>query len=382
MSIQPVVASTPTPDPQPGAPPSSVAARAATPTPTPMKPDRVEKSDPSGDPHANAMYRALQQHVQALGSGATAALPRVDSAFGTGVSAVERTMANAASAVEEAAKAAPIASRAAGAAGLVLATTAPAGNAGESAPNAPWRETSHAASDRHPLASHATQSSALHGSTASSSPTVSHPQEGSTTVTPIQQRSRSSTLTPIDEHRGSTTTKPIEHTGPSTTVSPIESTSRTSPVSGKPVGPTVTAADHATISARQNQEARGSDHAAAIYAAHLAPTGALANADKATGIDEKLSQYSLNDQHATGAHKARVFKSALGYDHGNAQNLSAQIKEGIKREPAIPGAVDEHGVRFTVDVRVTGPAGSATVRTGWIYQTGTDVPRMTTGFVK
>ena len=379
MSIQPVVASTPTPDPQPGAPPSSVAARAA--PPPPMKPDRVEKSDPSSDP--DAMYRALQQHVQALGSGATAALPRIDSAFGAGAGAVEQTMAKAASAVGEAAtKAAPIASRAAGAAGFVLATTAPAGNAGESAPNALWRETSRAASDRQPLARAATQSSALHGSAASSSPTVSHPQQGSTTVTPIQQRSRSNTLTPIDEHQGSTTTKPIEHAGPSTTVSPVESRNRTSLVSGKPIGLTVTAADQATIAARQNQGARALDHAADIYAAHLTPTGTLANADKATGVDEKLSQYSLNDQHQTGAHKARVFKSALGYDHGNAQDLSAQIKEGIKREPAIPGAVDEHGVRFTVDVPVTGPAGSATVRTGWIYQTGADAPRMTTGFVK
>jgi hypothetical protein len=113
---------------------------------------------------------------------------------------------------------------------------------------------------------------------------VSHPQQGSTTVTPIQQRSRSNTLTPIDEHQGSRPTKPIEQTGPSTTVSPIESTNRASLVSGKPVGPPVTAADQATIAARQNQGARASDHAPAIYAAHLTPTGTLANADKATGL--------------------------------------------------------------------------------------------------
>jgi hypothetical protein len=346
-----------------------------------MKPDRVEKSDPSSDP--DAMYRAFQQHVQALGSDATAALPRIDSAFGAGAGAVKQTMVNAASAIgEAAAKAAPIASRTAGAAGFVLATTAPAGNAGESAPNAPWRGTSHATSDRQPVANGATQSSALHGSTASSSPTMSHPQEGSTTVTPIQQRSRSNTLTPIDEHQGSTTTKPIEHAGPSTTVSPIESTNRASLVSGKPIGLTVTAADQATIAARQNQGARASDHASAIHAAHLTPNGTLANADKAVIDNKKIDGYALNPDHPDGSHKARVFKSALGYDRDNSQGLVDQIRDGVQRQAAVPKEIDEHGTRFGVDIPVTGPTGkSATVRTGWIYDPGSEVPRLTSARV-
>ena len=146
----------------------------------------------------------------------------------------------------------------------------------------------------------------------------------------------------------------------------------------KPTGTAIhqpSAADQATLAEREKI-------VTPAHAAHLTPNGTLANADHAVGIDEKLVQYSLNDQHADGMHKARVFKSVLGYDRHNIQELRNQIKEGIQREPAIPGEVDEHGVRFTVDIPVTGPAGAATIRTGWIYRPEANAPRMITGFVK
>jgi hypothetical protein len=54
-----------------------------------------------------------------------------------------------------------------------------------------------------------------------------------------------------------------------------------------------------------------------------------------------------------------------------------QLREGIKTNRAIPGAVDEHGVRFAVDIAVVGPEGSATVRSSWIYKSGSQDPSLT-----
>ncbi|MGH9267790.1 MAG: DUF6883 domain-containing protein [Acidimicrobiales bacterium] len=46
----------------------------------------------------------------------------------------------------------------------------------------------------------------------------------------------------------------------------------------------------------------------------------------------------------------------------------------------VPGVVDKFGTRFTVDIPVTGPAGSGAVRTGWIYDPGSLTPRLTTAY--
>jgi hypothetical protein len=40
-----------------------------------------------------------------------------------------------------------------------------------------------------------------------------------------------------------------------------------------------------------------------------------------------------------------------------------------------------HGLLWRVDLPITGPDGTAIVRTGWIYEKGKDVPRLTTAYV-
>lgn len=47
----------------------------------------------------------------------------------------------------------------------------------------------------------------------------------------------------------------------------------------------------------------------------------LPNFDKAEINPKKLTDYALNPDHPVGANKARVFKSALGYDKNNAGEL-------------------------------------------------------------
>ena len=47
----------------------------------------------------------------------------------------------------------------------------------------------------------------------------------------------------------------------------------------------------------------------------------------------------------------------------------------------VAGKVDAFGARFTVDIPVTGPGGSAIVRTGWIFAGDATAPSLTTLFV-
>jgi filamentous hemagglutinin len=62
---------------------------------------------------------------------------------------------------------------------------------------------------------------------------------------------------------------------------------------------------------------------------------------------------------------------------GNAEDLIAQIREGVMKRQPVPGKVDQYGSRFTGVVPV--PKGSGVVRTGWIFDRGL-TPRLTTTF--
>ena len=110
----------------------------------------------------------------------------------------------------------------------------------------------------------------------------------------------------------------------------------------------------------------------------------LPNVDRVTVDKRKVSEYALNPSNTSGgANKARVFESALGYNQSNADHLIVQIQEKLSASEAVMGKLDMYGQRFTVDIEVTGPnRKTAIVRTGWILEPNTEVPRMTTIFVK
>ena len=110
---------------------------------------------------------------------------------------------------------------------------------------------------------------------------------------------------------------------------------------------------------------------------------ALPNVEKATINPNKLTGYALNPEHPVGGNKAKVFESALGYNQSNASGLMKQIYEKLPQNEAILGKLDQYGQRYTVDIPITGPNGNTVnVRTGWIIKTGSDVPELTTIFVK
>jgi hypothetical protein len=107
----------------------------------------------------------------------------------------------------------------------------------------------------------------------------------------------------------------------------------------------------------------------------------LPNADAAVVDIAKLRDYCLNDAHPVGKHKAIVFKSALGFTASDAELVRDSLIDAVSILECMLGVVDEYGKRYTVDVILAGPAGSATVRSGWIIRAGEDFPRLTTCYV-
>ncbi|HEY8454838.1 MAG TPA: hypothetical protein VIL34_04550 [Actinopolymorphaceae bacterium] len=88
--------------------------------------------------------------------------------------------------------------------------------------------------------------------------------------------------------------------------------------------------------------------------------------DNAEFDDRKLTEYALNPNHPKGKHKYRVINSATGLGPDDAQDVKRQILEKVKDGELVKGKVDQYGTRWNVDVPITGPKGTITVRTAWI----------------
>lgn len=108
----------------------------------------------------------------------------------------------------------------------------------------------------------------------------------------------------------------------------------------------------------------------------------LVNARQAEIGTDKLLTYTLNPDHPVGGNKARVFQSVLGINRDNYKVLQDALYQGLPFANALTKEVTRHGQKYQVDIRVTGPAGSAMVRTGWIVRVDEDFPRLTSAYVK
>lgn len=105
------------------------------------------------------------------------------------------------------------------------------------------------------------------------------------------------------------------------------------------------------------------------------------HAEKALVDIRKLTDYCLNPEHEIGKHKARVFVSALDLTSENAEELKDALLAAVKNNDAQAGRFDKFGQRYTVDFEMSRGIKRATIRSGWIIETGTDFPRFTTCFV-
>jgi hypothetical protein len=106
----------------------------------------------------------------------------------------------------------------------------------------------------------------------------------------------------------------------------------------------------------------------------------LPNADKAVVDIKKLNDYLLNLEHPDGKHKARLFFGALGIDRADAEDLRAALLNAVKTSEATFGRFDRFGQRYTVDFLFEWQGRRAIIRSGWIIEHDSDIPRLTTAY--
>ena len=107
----------------------------------------------------------------------------------------------------------------------------------------------------------------------------------------------------------------------------------------------------------------------------------LPNADRAHIPPGKLAGYSLNPDHPEGAHKARVFRSALSLTRADADWLWDRILDAVRTLRAREMPETEHGRRYVVEVPLATEAGAAVVLTAWIVRNDETFPRLTSCYV-
>ncbi len=91
----------------------------------------------------------------------------------------------------------------------------------------------------------------------------------------------------------------------------------------------------------------------------------------------KLRNYCLNPEHSVGQNKARLFRSMLGLTADNAPALRQILLEVIKTHQAKLGRRDNFGQRYTLDFMLEWQNKRAIVRSGWIIEHNSAVPRLT-----
>src|SRR5437870_1724721 len=104
----------------------------------------------------------------------------------------------------------------------------------------------------------------------------------------------------------------------------------------------------------------------------------IPHAERAEVDIRKLRDYCLNPEHKEGKHKARLFAAALGMTNEDASDLRDAVMTMIETQDAKLGLRDEYGQRYTVDFPIDWRGRHVMVRTGWIIEHGSDIPRLIT----
>ncbi|WP_414587774.1 DUF6883 domain-containing protein [Scytonema sp. PCC 10023] len=104
----------------------------------------------------------------------------------------------------------------------------------------------------------------------------------------------------------------------------------------------------------------------------------IPNAENAVVDIRKLRDYCLNPEHDDGKHKARLFSSKLGMTADDAEQLRQILLEIVKTHSAQLGRQDEFGQRYTLDFQLEWQNRIGIIRSGWIIEHDSDIPRLTT----
>ena len=104
----------------------------------------------------------------------------------------------------------------------------------------------------------------------------------------------------------------------------------------------------------------------------------IPHAERAIVDIRKLRDYCLNPMHDEGQHKARLFATTLGMTAEDAEDLQALLLQAVKTSDAQIGRRDVYGQRYTVDFLLAWREKQAIIRSGWIIEQASDIPRLTT----
>lgn len=108
----------------------------------------------------------------------------------------------------------------------------------------------------------------------------------------------------------------------------------------------------------------------------------LPNAENAVVDIAKLRGYSLNLDHESGGHKARVFRAALVLTWEDAEWLRVELIKIARECDVVSGELSPFGQKYVIDAQLTSNESTAIVRTAWIIENGTDFPRLVSCYVK
>lgn len=108
----------------------------------------------------------------------------------------------------------------------------------------------------------------------------------------------------------------------------------------------------------------------------------LPNVERAAIPERKLRAYSLDPEHKTGRHKARVFESALGIGQDDWEYLRDEI---LKKLPSARVSVvreNPYGFVYEVPMLIEGLNGATKeVITAWFVSTEGAGPRLASAYV-
>ena len=106
---------------------------------------------------------------------------------------------------------------------------------------------------------------------------------------------------------------------------------------------------------------------------------ALPNYQKAVIPRSKIEDYALNPAAKEGRHKARLFKSILGFEKSDWQKLEKVILDELPYHEAVLSGEGQYGKKYLVSLPVIGLNGNiAIVETVWIIRPETDYPSFVT----
>lgn len=104
----------------------------------------------------------------------------------------------------------------------------------------------------------------------------------------------------------------------------------------------------------------------------------IPNAEHAFIDMRKLRDYTLNQNHRVGRHKARLFASILGITQADAQALKDILLDVICKQNVVLGDTDIHGQRYELDFVLEWADKRALVRSVWQIRRHEEYPRLVT----